>query len=235
MKRIPLALLAALLLATSPVLAAGRGPAAPLAEQPDAASGLLLAELQGRYGTALGEGELRIRLKDPVNRPVSGVEQMNFDPATRRFAAMLRSNEGERETRFRVDGEVWTEIQVPVPTRRIAAGEVIGEDDLTLVPMRSDQVSGRTLTSAQAMVGMEAKRLLSPGRPVQAGSVNQPVIIQRNKPVTVEFRQGPLLVTARGRALEDAGMGDLVRVQNLDSSRTLTATVTGPGTVSAAE
>jgi flagella basal body P-ring formation protein FlgA len=235
MKRIPHALLAALLLATPPVMAAGREPAMALGEQPDAASALLLAELQDRYGAALGEGELRIRLKDPVNRPVSGVEQMNFDPATRRFAAMLRSMDGERETRFRVDGEVWTEIQVPVPTRRIAAGEVIGEADLTLMPMRGDQVSGRTLTSAQAMVGMEAKRLLSPGRPVQASAIIQPVIIQRNKPVTVEFRQGPLLVTARGRALEDAGMGDLVRVQNLDSSRTLTATVTGPGTVSAAE
>lgn len=233
MKRIAPTLLALLLLSApvAPVLA----QPATGTEQADSATRLLLAEIQARYGDALGEGELRLRLKDPVTRPVSEVEQMNFDPATRRFAAMLRSKMGEQEVRFRVDGEVWTEIQVPVPTRRISAGEVIAAGDLTLIPMRSDQVSGRTLTSAQSMVGMEVKRLLSPGRPVQASSISQPVIIQRNKPVTVEFRQGPLLVTARGRALADAGLGDLIRVQNLDSNRTVTATVTGPGTVSAAD
>lgn len=202
----------------------------PAAAQQDAVA-LLRGAIEARYGAALGEGELHLSLTRHTPGDFELVETVNIDPASRRFAAILRG--GDR--RERVEGSFWTEVAVAVPSRRIAPGEIITEADLSLMPMRTDQLGQRSLTSMTDLVGMQAKRVLSPGRPVPASSITGEALVQRNKPVTLEYRSGPLLVTARGRALADGAKGDQVRVQNLDSNRTLTATVTGPGTVSAAD
>lgn len=195
------------------------------------ADALLRAAIQERYGAALGDGELQLRLKGAVAGPVDQIDALNVDPNTRRFAAIL-SRDGQRQ---RVEGEIWTEIQVPVPNRRLAPGEVISPDDLTTIPMRTDQVSQRTITDARGLVGMEVRRGLAAGRPIQGNAITSQPVVERNKPVTLQYRQGALLITARGRALADGAVGDTVRVQNLDSNRSLTATVIGPGTVSAAD
>lgn len=202
----------------------------PAMAQQDAVS-LLHGAIEERYGAALGEGELHLSLTRDVTGSFDLVEAVNVDPASRRFAAILRS--GDR--RERVEGSFWTEVDVAVPSRRIMPGEIIAEADLSMMPMRTDQLGRRSLTSMSDLVGMQARRVLSPGRPVPTSSIAAEALVERNKPVTVEYRSGPLLVTARGRALADGAKGDQVRVQNLDSNRTLTATVTGPGTVSAAD
>lgn len=195
------------------------------------ADALLRAAIRERYGDALGQGDLRLRIATAIVGGMEKVEALNVDPGSRRFAAIL-SGPGHRQ---RVEGEIWTEIGIPVPNRRMAPGEVIAAGDLTLIPVRTDQVGQRTITDMAGLVGMETRRVLSPGRPVPASSVTAQPVVQRNRPVTLEYRQGALLITARGRALGDGALGEMVRVQNLDSNRTLTATVTGPGTVSAAE
>jgi flagella basal body P-ring formation protein FlgA len=38
-------------------------------------------------------------------------------------------------------------------------------------------------------------------------------------------------LTARGRALEDGAMSDTIRVENIQSQRKVSGTVTGPGVV----
>lgn len=213
-----------------PLLAGVLLVAAPLSARADADT-LLRTAFENRYGAALGEGELHLRLQNQVTADVDAVEALNFDPKSGRFAAILRG----KGDRVRVDGEIWTEIPLPVPTRRLSPGDVIAEEDITLIPVRTAQVGARSVTDKESLVGMEVKRVLTAGRPIQSNSVTTPIVVHRNKPVTVQYRQGSLLVTAQGRALEDAATGSLVRVQNVDSNRTLTATAIGPGLVSASD
>ncbi len=203
----------------------------PALAQKDAAEALLRPALQERLGPTLGQGELHLRLATPVTGEVAAVETLTIDRSGRRFAAIL-AGPGRRQ---RVEGELWTELQIPVPTRRLSPGEVIGEADLTMTAMRTDQVGQRTITDKHALLGQTARRVLSPGRPVPDNSVVAQTAVIRNKPVTLEYRQGALLITARGRALANGAVGDQIRVQNLDSNRTLTGTVTGPATVSTTE
>lgn len=216
----PLAVTGLLLAFCSPALA-----------QKDAAEALLRTALLERLGPTLGQGELHLRLATPVAGEVGTVEALNIDRSGRRFAAILAGP----DRRQRVEGEVWTEIQVPVPTRRLSPGDVIADADLTMTALRTDQLGQRVITDRNALLGQTARRVLSPGRPVPDNSVATQTAVTRNKPVTLEYRQGALLITARGRALANGAVGDQIRVQNLDSNRTLTGTVTGPGTVSAAE
>lgn len=217
------ALLGALLaLLSAPTLAnAAAGPA----------ERMLGEELQRKYGDALSAGDLRLMLATPVDGPVHGVQAITYDARSGRFAAILLR---ERD-RVRVEGEAWTETEVTVPARRLTPGEVIGAGDLTTIPLRSDQVSARAVVARHELEGMQVRRVLAAGRPVPAGYVAAPTVVERNKAVTVEFRSGALVLSARGRALEDGGVGDVIRIQNLDSNRTITAVVSGPGTVTASD
>ncbi|MFM2042805.1 MAG: putative flagella basal body P-ring formation protein FlgA [Pseudomonadota bacterium] len=210
-----------------PLLALLTCPAAALAE----AEQVLAQALRDRYAGSLADGDLRLMLTTPVEGEVQGVQAITFDPGSGRFAAILL----RPRDRVKVEGRAWTEMAVAVPVRRLAPGEIITPADLTTVAIRTDALSARALTGADALVGRQVRRVLAPGRPVPDGYVATPVVVARNKPVTVEFRSGALLLTARGRALEDGGVGDLIRIQNLDSNRTVTAVVTGPGVVSAAD
>lgn len=59
-------------------------------------------------------------------------------------------------------------------------------------------------------------------------------MVQRNKPVSLVYEDGPLQLMARGRALQDGGVGELVRVMNIASNIVVTGTITGPQTVTVA-
>jgi flagella basal body P-ring formation protein FlgA len=53
--------------------------------------------------------------------------------------------------------------------------------------------------------------------------------IRRGEPVTVVIEQPGLRLALQGRALNDARVGETIRVQNVQSSRTIDAIATGPG------
>ncbi|ACI97668.1 flagellar basal body P-ring formation chaperone FlgA [Rhodospirillum centenum] len=186
-------------------------------------------EMVRRFGGSLPEGELRVRLDQEGPADIIGVETLRYDPRSGRVAAILVAAEG----RFAVEGSAWTEIEAAVPNRRLTPGEIIQPGDLASLPVRADQVSARAVVAPTDLIGKQVRRALVPGRLVQSGSVGEPVVVERSKPVTLEFRSGALLLTARGRALESGGVGDVVRVINLDSNRTITGVVSGPGVVSA--
>jgi flagellar basal body P-ring formation chaperone FlgA len=51
------------------------------------------------------------------------------------------------------------------------------------------------------------------------GSANAPVVLKARDPVRLLARIGSVQVTARGEAMEDGRLGQMVRVRNIDSSR----------------
>lgn len=59
----------------------------------------------------------------------------------------------------------------------------------------------------------------------------EPRAILRGDEVTISLKNGGLALTAPGRALSDAARGEDLRVLNLSSNKTLTATTVGPGHV----
>ena len=59
----------------------------------------------------------------------------------------------------------------------------------------------------------------------------KPELVARNETVTIVFEVPGIMLTTRGKALEAGAQGDLVNVLNVQSKRTVQATVTGPGRV----
>lgn len=119
------------------------------------------------------------------------------------------------------------DADVVVPARTIRAKEILTAQDLLV---KSATLPGTVDRLADA-IGQEARVALYPGRPVRAGDIGPPAVIDRNQHVTLEFLRGNLRIVAEGRALGRGAIGDVIRVMNLSSRTTLSGTIKTNGVV----
>lgn len=120
-------------------------------------------------------------------------------------------------------GPAWAESLVPL--RTIPARAVIGPDDVGL----ADATVPGALDDPALVVGLEARVALYPGRPIRAGDVGPPAVVERNQVVPLMFQAGGVTITAEGRALDRGGVGEVIRVMNLASRTTVSARIGADG------
>ena len=112
-----------------------------------------------------------------------------------------------------------------VAARTIPARSVIGPDDLLL----RDTSTPGGLTDPSTLIGMEARVALYAGRPIRQGDVGPPAVVDRNQIIQLIYMRSGLKISTEGRALDRAGLGDLIRVMNLTSRSTVTARIGSDG------
>lgn len=111
-----------------------------------------------------------------------------------------------------------------VATRTIRAQTLLTAADLAVV----EGTHPGAITTIDEAIGLEARVMLYAGRPISRSDIGPAAIITRNQIVPLVYSQGGLSITAEGRALDRAAVGDFVRVMNL-SSRTTVSGVVAPG------
>ncbi len=189
----------------------------------------LAEELLGTLGPSVpADARVSLTLGTPFDGPVETVRDIVRDPRTGSFRAQVSSQGRIVE----LSGRAEIEVEMPVPVRRIRPGEVIDAADLTTIRLPLERAGAGFIASADQLIGQSPRRQMPAGRLILVGSVGSPIVVLRNRPVTLVFEDGPLLLAARGRALQEGGVGDLVRVMNIASSTVVTGTVTGAETVS---
>lgn len=188
----------------------------------------------------LGEGRVVFswdRRHSALYVPASGaasvaVADLVHDPVSGQFSALVVAPaEGEPTAQATITGHAQSVVDVPVPTRRMRSGDVIGPDDLVWIEVPSQRIRTDIALAEDELLGMSPRRTLPPDRPVRLSDIREPVVISRGATVQMRYVAGALNITALGRALQDGADGDVIRVVNLDSSRTIEAVVDGPDRV----
>lgn len=103
-----------------------------------------------------------------------------------------------------------------VAARTVRAKSVLTAEDLATRPV---EVYGG-LTNMADVIGKEAKVTLYAGRPIRAGDISNPAIVERNQIITLVHQSGGMTISAAARSLGRGGPGDPIRVMNL-TSRTI--------------
>lgn len=154
------------------------------------------------------------------------IASLKLSPDLNHFEATLAAPSAKTPLQtIDITGKIEQLIEVPVLNAAMQNGDIIDENDLEFINMRSDQLNHDTVVNADDLLGMTPRRLLTPGKVIKAGEVQPPQIVGRGELVTMVFTSGSLTLTAQGKALENGAKGDVIRVVNASSNRTIQAKV----------
>ena len=117
--------------------------------------------------------------------------------------------------------------EVVVPAKTIRANTTISANDITLKPIQNENA----YTLMADVVGQEARTTLYAGRPILFDDIGPPAIVSRNQIVLLSYETSGLKILTEGRALQRGGVGDRVRIMNLDSRATLFGQIQADGSV----
>jgi flagellar basal body P-ring formation protein FlgA len=151
-----------------------------------------------------------------------------IDPATGRFIANVVTDAG---LVHRITGMATQMVAVPVPLRRLMPGEIVSPTDLGQIDLPAARLGAFAIIDPEKLVGMQVRSLLTEGRPVMVQAVMPPLVIGRGSLVTIRFSDGALELSAPGRALGDAHLGQDIRVVNLVSNTAVVGTAIENGIV----
>jgi hypothetical protein len=131
-------------------------------------------------------------------------------------------------------GDVFDGVSADIAGRAIAPAPPAGQVSSLAVPVLSAVASAAGLEWTPP-AGVTSVRVVHPGgaratvAPEGGGRAVADALVRRGQPVMIVYEQPGFALTLRGRALEDAGLGQSVRVLNTSSNQTIDAVVTGPG------
>jgi flagellar basal body P-ring formation protein FlgA len=160
------------------------------------------------------------------------VEDLLVDQRTSRFTAWLTAPaNGPVSSRTRVTGQIVKMVDVPVLNNRIARDQIIRAEDLKWIKIRSKRIQDDVVTNANGLIGMTPKRVLRSGKPVSNSDISRPLLIKKGGLVTMVLKSPFMTLTSQGRALDNGSDGDVVRITNTQSNKTVQAVVTNTGQV----
>ena len=161
------------------------------------------------------------------------VDAVMVDPDSGRLSAtLIVPGAGNRSPhRLSVAGRVHPMMQVPVPAATLRPGQKIRAEDLTWTRVRTAKIRGNFATGFDELVGMAPRRPLTPDAPVRLSDLRSENTVPRGAAVTIVFETPLMRLTAGGRALDAGTRGQVIRVQNLHSGKTIDAKVIAPDRV----
>lgn len=164
--------------------------------------------------------------------PEIGLDDAHYDGATHRFGATLMvAAAGMPTHRMRVAGRLLPTVPVVLATRRIALGEVVGPEDVEETRLRAERVRPGAAQRIAEVLGRQMRRPVGAGLPLMRIDVVAATVVGRNQRVVMLLDAPGLALTAQGRALAAAALGETVPVMNLISRSVVEAVAVGPGRV----
>lgn len=118
-------------------------------------------------------------------------------------------------------------VDMPVLNTVARRGDHIRQSMITMIPVREDYITDAMVLSADELVNMTPRKIIRANTPVATRDLVKPTMVERGDLVTMQLDSGSIKITALAKALETGTKGDMIRVMNMDSKRTLEARVTG--------
>ncbi|HEX6956651.1 MAG TPA: flagellar basal body P-ring formation chaperone FlgA [Ferrovibrio sp.] len=165
----------------------------------------------------------------PATPAVLQVESFSYDARSGRFLAAL-TTPGRTEP-VTVSGRAQPVELIPVLKNRVMPGDTISRNDVEWQRVPAGRYGAGYIDQINELIGQSPRRPLATGMPIRAADIGRPEAVGKNVIVTM-VAQGPgITITTTGRALEAGSIGDVIPVMNLQSRKTIQATITGTNEV----
>lgn len=170
----------------------------------------------------------------PVGATLADIKISSFSVSDRkdRFSAVLQvPSGGDVPVNLNLSGVIEEVREIPVFNRSVMPGEVIKQSDLSWIKFPAKRLTARAVLNSADLVGMTVKRPARTDKPITTADVVAPIAISKGDAVTMMVRTKAMILTAAGKALENGGIGDTIRVLNAKSRQTVDAKIIRSGQV----
>jgi len=130
-----------------------------------------------------------------------------------------------------VRGRLEALASVATAAVNIRRGSIITPDQVEMI-RRDISKLDMPYFSRERVVGLQAKRTIRAGKPLDTMNVAPPPVVKKGEPVEIIASRGPLRISTKGIATMDGRPGDFIRVKNISSSKLVYCKVDAPGIVS---
>jgi len=212
--------------------------AKPDAAAQTAALKAIEAEVAGQL-EALGAGD-RIRASITSNVLKSHVSKLDGDftvevtehndHSLRWDANLLLSSQKSQQKPIAISGRYESLVDVPVLKNRLMADQEIKAEDIEWIAYPQHRLKKDTVLNEKDLIGKAPKRSIANARPLRTAEISAPVMIHKGVLVHIFYSVPGMEIRTLGEALDDAAMGETVRIRNTNSNIVIQATVTGAST-----
>lgn len=191
------------------------------------------AQQQGWQGMQVQlEHELPAALPAAPCTQALQVQRTGDDPsplARQRFALSCADSPG-----WKVNASSQASVFLPVvlASKVLERGQTISAADLRLEPANIGKASRGFYNRLDQVVGMSAKRRIRDGQQLNPGLLTGALLVKRGQRVRINASQDGIQASAVGEALSNGQLGEVIRVKNLASEKTIDAKVIEAGVVS---
>ena len=123
--------------------------------------------------------------------------------------------------------DIESAVAVLVTTENVVRNQVITDAMVTSSIRPTRQIRSTPLTQPKEAIGFEATRTLRVGTILTASDLRAADLIRKGENVTLTISRGALSISVDTIALEDAKLGEQVRLQNSDSGKEIRGIVVG--------
>ena len=131
------------------------------------------------------------------------------------------------KVKSKVELRAWVDVfeKVVCASRDLKSKEIIQKQDLHLERINISHLSNDVTGDLNSVVGLMVKHRIRADRCIKAWMVEKPYIVKRGDMVRILAESGALTVTAPGKTLNKGYHGEVIRVQNIMSMKTIYAKV----------
>jgi len=156
--------------------------------------------------------------------PTIEVISSSYNQSRQTFSATLRTADNSVK---QFSGVAYPLIPLPVLATPARRGDIITNSMVKTIMVRADLLSDEMVITEDDLIGMTPRRVIAADIPVTYAALSKPRMVDRGDLITMQYENGPIRITAIAKAMQSGTKGDIIRVMNVDSKRTLEAKVTG--------
>jgi flagella basal body P-ring formation protein FlgA len=165
---------------------------------------------------------------EAVPQPVT-IANLRYLPGSGAFSA--RFTIAGIDQPLDVSGTIELLIEVPHVISSLPAGTLLSPEDIEMRPVPLRFVESAGAARLDDVIGKTLIRQSREGMMLRPADIATPLLVSKNEPVTIYFRQGPMTLTVKGQAVTAAAAGAPLQVLNLMSRRVISAIAIAPGAV----
>lgn len=154
------------------------------------------------------------------------IHALQVDPNAKRWQgeAYVIAN-GKTEIVKPIAGRYDEMVKVPMLSHQMGNKDIIEMEDIEFKLVPSRKLRKDTVIDSDQLLGKSARKLISAERMIRLSEITAAITVEKDREVEMVYNTPYMSLRTTGKALENGTTGDLIRVMNHDTQRTVSARV----------